>query len=59
MQPSSEYDPAIPSGIYSHIAMANQPLLPMDVSMKPSIKHDRTYRDDGMSRDLGSQQYQA
>ncbi len=34
----NEYDPAIPSGRYSHNAMTNQPLLPMDVFIKPSIK---------------------
>ena len=39
--------------------MTNQPLLAIDVFMKPSIKHDRPYRDDKMSHDYGSQQYQA
>ena len=56
MQPSSEYDPAIQSGSYSYNAVTNQPLLAMSIFMKPSIKHDQRYRDDGMSHDLGFQQ---
>ena len=58
MQPSSHYNPAHLLWRYSYNVITNQLLLPMDLFMKSSFRHDWPFWDEKISYDFDSHQYQ-